>query len=290
MSETIEGIHPATRLGAISLTVANLEQAVQFYQRQVGLQLNHQEAGQAWLGAGVTGIVTLMEDRAAQPPPRRATGLFHLAILVPSRLELAYAIQRLVSSGWPVEGASDHGVSEAIYLSDPEGNGIEIYRDYPRAEWPLHGGRLQMVTERLDLEGVMGELGAAGAPVPAQVHPDTVLGHVHLKVADIGRAETFYCDVLGFERMQRYGPSAAFVSAGGYHHHIGFNTWSSAGTPPPPLGSAGLRYFEVRLPDGDALDQVLERVRAARVEVKGEGESYLVLDPSQNGVRLTSVG
>ncbi|MGI8597046.1 MAG: VOC family protein [Thermoleophilaceae bacterium] len=169
----------------------------------------------------------------APPPPRWSSGLFHLALLVPSRAELARAVRRVTGAGGRFTGASDHLVSEALYLNDPEGNGIEIYRDRPREEWEHTGGEVRMSTLALDLDAVMAELPAGDGP--DGMPPGTVMGHVHLSVADLAETESFYADVLGFDVTVRSYPGALFLSAGGYHHHVGANTWTSAGVPAPAL-------------------------------------------------------
>ena len=176
--------------------------------------------------------------------------------------------------------------AKRIYLADPDGNGIEIYRDRPRAEWPVVNGRLHMGVDPLDLDALLDE---AGKPQPPEFAPGTVVGHVHLHVADLEAAEKFYVDVLGFEVMQRYGPSALFVSAGGYHHHIGLNTWAGVGAPPPPPGAIGLRHFTVKLPDRRAVDDVGDRLRAAGRPVETVGEAILTEDPSSNAILFTTL-
>src|SRR5690242_6744305 len=173
-------------------------------------------------------LVELVGRPDAPVRPPRSTGLFHLAVLVPSRLELARALRRVAAAGWRFTGASDHLVSEALYLHDPEGNGIEIYRDRPREEWRYEGGELQMATIPLDLEGVVGEL-PSDEETDAGMPSGTRIGHVHLNVSDLGPAEEYYEHRLGFDVVVRSYPGALFVSAGGYHHHIGMNTWTSAG-------------------------------------------------------------
>jgi len=195
-------------------------------------------------------------------------------VLVPSRRDLAFALRRLADERWPLDGASDHLVSEALYLSDPDGNGIEIYRDRPRGDWPYEDGRLQMATNALDLRNLLGELEGAGGP-QRQAPPGTTIGHVHLQVAEIEHSEEFYSGLLGFDVVVRSYPGALFVSAGGYHHHIGMNTWHSAGSSPPRPGSVGLRSFEVKLPDDEELRRILTRVRAAGVEAAGARRRWL---------------
>ena len=188
---------------------------------------------------------------------------------------------RLVGTGWRLDGASDHLVSEALYLSDPEGNGIELYRDRPREEWPRAGEGIQMATIPLDLDDLLSEDAASTPAMPS----GTTLGHVHLQVSDLDGAEPFWVDALGFELMARLPPHAAFVAAGGYHHHVGLNTWAGIGAPPPPEGARGLDRFEVILPSDGELDAAAERLaRVAEVERTEDG--VLARDPSGNAVLL----
>ena len=196
---------------------------------------------------------------------------------------MAQSLRRIAETRTPVEGFADHLVSEAIYLPDPDGNGIEIYRDRPRAEWQFTNGQLKMGTDPLDVDGVLAELAGQAEPWSG-LHPDTVLGHMHLHVANIPQAEAFYRDVLGFDLVMRYGPTASFLSAGGYHHHIGVNTWS--GSTLPPSDAVGLRWFVIHLPDKDELGRVTERVRQAGVALEEREEGLLLRDPVQNGIIL----
>jgi catechol 2,3-dioxygenase len=279
-----QAIDPGTAIGAVRLTVAEVDRAQDFYERAIGLREVERSGDVARLGVEPgQPLLELVGDPAAPPPPRRSTGLFHLAVLVPSRPQLARSLRRATRAGASFSGASDHLVSEALYLNDPEGNGIEIYRDRPRQEWPRVDGTIQMSTEPLDLDDVMAELPDGGDPgMPA----GTRIGHVHLKVADLDQAEAFYNGVLGFEVMVRGYPGALFVAAGGYHHHIGLNTWSSAGAPAPGAGSRGLRWFEVVLPGADELARVAGRIDAAGIESERIDGGLLVADPSRNRVLL----
>ncbi|MDW8325678.1 MAG: VOC family protein [Anaerolineales bacterium] len=280
-------IHPDTRLGTVHLTVSNLSRSLAFYERVIGLRVHAHTDGIAHLGAGGADLLTLSEQPGARTHLRGYTGLYHFAILVPSRLELARALRRMLEARTPMDGYSDHKVSEALYLPDPDGNGIEVYCDRPRSEWFDAQGNFRMATDPLDIESVLRELRAHPEPAD-RMDPATVIGHIHLHVAHIGQAEQFYVGALGFELMARYGPSASFVSAGGYHHHVGFNTWAGVGAPPPPPNSVGLRYFEVRLPNPEALAQTVKRLRAAGVTALEErSNGVLVRDPSQNAMLLT---
>jgi catechol 2,3-dioxygenase len=230
--------------------------------------------------------VVIRGDGAAPALDRRATGLFHLAILLPSRADLALALARVVSARWPLDGASDHLVSEALYLSDPDGNGIELYRDRPREEWQRNGDELAMATLPLDLDDVMSAAGGFDPESSREVPAGTTIGHVHLQVGELGASESFYCSVLGFDVTVRSYPGALFVSAGGYHHHIGLNTWHSAGGQPPVAGAVGLRHFEIVVSDRSERERVLDRVRSAGVSISACDGGSLVRDPSGIGVLL----
>jgi catechol 2,3-dioxygenase len=279
-------IDPGTAIGAVSLTVSDVDRARDFYERAIGLRATELENGGVGLAAGAgPPLVELHSDPAAPPLDRRAPGLFHLAILLPSRAELASALARLADARVGLDGASDHLVSEALYLSDPDGNGIEIYRDRPRQDWPVRHGELQMATLPLDADSLLSELGDR-SELPPSVPADTRIGHVHLQVSDLDEAERFYSGVLGFEVTVRGYPGALFVSAGGYHHHLGLNTWHSAGSPPAVPGAIGLRSFELVLPTGEEHDRVLARVREAGIEQAGGPDGTLLLDPFGNRVLL----
>jgi catechol 2,3-dioxygenase len=230
-------------IGAVRLRVADVEVVQGFYEQTIGLRTLERDGDVVRLGAGAP-LVELVADPSAPPAPARSTGLFHLAILVPSRPELARAVSRVVAAGARFTGASDHFVSEALYLRDPEGNGIEIYRDRPRTEWEYEpNGEIRMGTVALDLDAVMAELPEeADAGMPG----DTVIGHVHLQVAELAATERFYAGELGLDVTVRGYPGALFLSRDGYHHHVGANTWVSAGAPAPPAGSRGLEWFELR--------------------------------------------
>jgi catechol 2,3-dioxygenase len=281
-------IDPATHMGAVTLTAGDLDAQAGFYERIIGLQELHRDGNVVELGAPGDGapLVRLVGDPDAPPRPRRTTGLFHLAVLTPSRTELARALNRVQGSGWRFTGASDHLVSEALYLDDPEGNGIEIYRDRPREEWRRGpDGELQMATLPMDVEGVLGSAapGDAGAGMPA----GTTMGHVHLQVGSIPEAREFYAEGLGFDPMVGSYPGALFVSAGGYHHHLGLNTWAGEGAPPPPSGARGLRSYEIVLPDEAALSATTAAAADAGITLEPDDDGVaVVVDPSGHRARL----
>jgi catechol 2,3-dioxygenase len=282
-------IDPGTAIGAVRLTVADLDRARDFYRDVIGLTELEPADGVVRLGAGgdlAEPIIELVGDPDAPARPPGTSGLFHLAILVPSRPDLARALQRVAEAGWRLSGASDHLVSEALYLSDPEGNGIELYRDRPRDQWPVRDGVLQMDTRPLDLDGVLGELRREDAD--AGMPPGTRMGHVHLNVGDLAAAEAFYSGALGFAVTVRGYPGALFVSAGGYHHHLGLNTWAGENAPPPPPGSRGLREFEIALPSAESLAAEEDRLQEAGFEPAREDDRVLATDPAGNRVVLTT--
>jgi catechol 2,3-dioxygenase len=280
-----ERIDPATAVGAVRLTVADLDRARRFYEQVLGLRATEREDGLLALDAGGPPLIELHGDSAARPLDPTAPGLYHQAILMPDRKSLATALARVAGARWPLTGASDHLVSEALYLSDPEGNGIEIYRDRPREEWTYQDGQLAMSTLPLDLDDLAGELSGA-SEIDVAAPASTRMGHVHLQVSDLRAAEDFYSGVLGFEVTVRGYPGALFVSAGGYHHHLGLNTWQSRGAQPRPPGGVGLDRFEVVLPDSAELESVVKRVQGRGVEIEQRPDGYLTTDPSGNRVLL----
>jgi len=281
-------IPPDTSIGKVRLRVADLDDLTAFYQRVIGLEAVEREGDVARLGAADgEPVIELVGAPDAPSAPSFSTGLFHLAILVPDRAELARSLQRVAGAGWRLTGASDHLVSEALYLQDPEGNGIEIYRDRPREEWRRNGGELAMATLPLDLEAVLGEL-EQGERQGDGMPSGTTMGHVHLQVADIPAAEGFYNGALGLDVMVRSYPGALFLAAGGYHHHLGLNTWQSQGAPPPPQGALGLDRYELVLPSAAARDSAADRLAAAGADPERLDEGVVATDPSGNRVLLTA--
>ena len=269
--------------------MADIDALTAFYERVVGLRSVERDGDVARLGPERGDpIVELVSAPDAPPAPSFSTGLFHLAILVPDRAELARSLRRAIGAGWRLTGASDHLVSEALYLQDPEGNGIEIYRDRPREQWGHRNGELRMATLPLDLESVLGKLGA-GEEAPNGMPAGTTMGHVHLQVADIPAAEAFYNGALGLEVMVRSYPGALFLAAGGYHHHVGLNTWQSQDAPAPPEGALGLERYELVLPDERERDAAAERLGGSGDPVRMD-EGVLATDPSGNRVLLTAPG
>ncbi len=271
-----------TEPGAVRLTVAELDSELDFYRDVLGLNTIGEPETVARLGANGEPLVELAAHPGAAPRPPATTGLFHLAVLVPDRPALGRALRRVLEAGRRLSGAADHLVSEALYLSDPEGNGIEIYRDRPREEWTWRDGKLQMATLPLDLEAI---LEAGGETAEPTAPPETRIGHVHLQVADIGDSRAFYEGLLGLDVTVDDFPGALFLSSGGYHHHIGLNTWAGEGAPPPPEGARGLRHYEL-LVTPDELEEISARLSAAGSAPERTEEGLLVRDPSANAILL----
>jgi catechol 2,3-dioxygenase len=278
---------PATlRLGAVHLTVSNLDSSVAFYRDAIGLRLHRRKKSVAAMGTtGGEDLVVLYEEPGVRRAGRHA-GLYHYALLYPSRVELARAALRLAATRTPIQGASDHGTHEAIYLPDPDGNGIELAADRPREAWPdLANPGWDGGPKPLDLDGLLALV--AGEEPRREAGTGLVVGHVHLHVGDIERGLSFYRGVLGFERMFSM-PTAAFVAAGGYHHHLGFNVWRGEGVGPAPAGRVGLRHWTIVLDDPADLDAVRRRVLAAGIEVEEhEGGGFVVRDPWEIAVLFT---
>jgi catechol 2,3-dioxygenase len=275
--------------GAVRLKVADPRRVQEFYERAIGLRLLDRSGDLVRLGVEGVVAVELVASPDASPRPPRTTGLFHLAILVPDRAELARSLARVADAGWRLSGASDHLVSEALYLNDLEGNGIEIYRDRPRSEWRYEDGGIQMSTLPLDLDGLLAD-GRDGAPGADGMPAGTRIGHVHLNVADLDTSEAFYSGLLGFDVTVRGYPGALFLSTGGYHHHIGVNTWAGPGAASPSPGSVGLEWFELTVDEAHELAGLEERLAGADVEVERIAEGLRTSDPSGNGLLLTAPG
>ncbi len=268
---------------SVELNASSSDNLARFYGDTLGLTETAGDAGSRGFAAGDTPILATTPASAHDAPARRASGLYHLAILVPNRLDLARVLRRLLERDVALQGASDHGVSEALYLADPEGNGVEIYADRSPEDWPRRGGELEMFTRRFDFEGVMGELRADGRPWDG-MPGGTRLGHVHLKVSDLGRAEAFYRDVIGFDLMLRFGDSASFLSTGGYHHHVGLNTWESLGRAAAAPGAPGLRRVTFNVDDPARLGSIKARAEAAGFPAESRHGRLELTDPS--GIRI----
>lgn len=275
-----------TRLGAVHLVVSDAEKVLGFYRDVLGLEARPDGSGSVRLATPDGPPLVWLHER---PEGTRATtaqmGLYHLAILLPAREDVGQLLMRLGQTGYPLGGASDHGVSEALYLADPEGNGIEIYADRPRAQWPVRDGALEMGILPLALEDLVAAARARGgrwSGLPA----GTIIGHIHLHVGDLDTAGPFFVEGLGFDLMQRYGTQAMFVSAGGYHHHVGLNTWAGRNIPPKRAEQPGLLRYEIFLPDASALVAVMSHLETLDNGVRRDGEAIVLSDPTGSEVVL----
>jgi len=254
---------PATRMGAVHLTVADLDRSLAYYETQIGLRVHARDGARARLGTGGEDLLILTEEPGAKPADGYS-GLFHFALLVPERIDLARWLAHAARDRVALSGLSDHFVSEALYLRDPDHHGIEIYADRPRELWEGQVG-LRLTTEPLDTNDLLATLEEPASESFDGLAGGTVMGHVHLCVADVGRTVDYYRDVVGFGLMAQLGDQAAFLSAGGYHHHLGGNTWQSARRPYAPEGYARLTQMTIVLPDEASRDTLAERVGGREV-------------------------
>ncbi|MBB3935937.1 VOC family protein [Aureimonas phyllosphaerae] len=275
---------PATplRIGTVSLVVRDLARMADFYREVIGLAEIGRDGATVQLGAGPRAFLALTEDRSAPLSGRRSAGLFHTAFLLPDRASLGRWLRHAADLRAPLQGASDHGVSEAIYLADPEGNGIEVYADRAGAEWPREGGALQMVSDPLDMQALLAA-GAGGTFAGAPM--GTTVGHVHLQVGDVAESERFYATALGLDVMQHM-PSATFLSSGGYHHHVAGNIWNSRGARPRDPAATGLKGFELLARDEAAFGAAEAAILASGATAAREREAIHLTDPAGVGITL----
>ncbi|MGG3564901.1 VOC family protein [Neobacillus rhizosphaerae] len=272
---------PNVYVGEVNIKVKNLENSVAFYQTIIGLKVLETAEGRVVLTAdGSKPLVTLEQPEDVISKADRTTGLYHFAILLPTRADLSVFLRHLLEAGYPL-GAADHYVSEALYLNDPDGNGIEVYRDRPADEWTWKNGMVDMATEQLDAQGILTESDAQWKGLPAE----TLMGHIHLHVADLQKTEEFYTKGLGFERVATY-PQAVFLSTGNYHHHIAINTWQGVGAPTPPRNSVGLNWYTLVFPEASVRETAVKQLQQIGAPVKKEQDYYLTNDPAGNQIRL----
>ncbi|MFJ7744540.1 VOC family protein [Peribacillus sp. NPDC097295] len=272
---------PVTFVGEVSINVLDLEDAITFYEDVIGLRVLEKTDSKAVLTTdGKTPLLTLEQPKDVIPKEGRTSGLYHFALLLPTRADLAVFLRHLLATQYRF-GAADHGVSEALYITDPDGNGIEVYYDRPSFEWEWTEGEVKMVTEPLDGNGILAESDAAWSGLPV----GTLMGHIHLHVANLQDAEKFYASGLGFKVVTRY-EGALFTSTGGYHHHIGLNVWNGTGAPAPKKNSVGLNWFTLVYENEEARNKVIEQLKEIGSVVSLEAEDYVVTDPSGNEIHL----
>lgn len=276
---------PNTFVKQVNINVLNLDLALEFYREVIGFQVLEQTNRQAILTAdGKTGLLTLEQPIDVVPKEERTSGLFHFALLLPTRVDLAVFYRHLNEVGYKF-GASDHLVSEALYITDPDGNGIEVYIDRPAAEWTWSNGEVKMVSDPINEESLLAESDSRWDGLPAA----TIMGHIHLHMSDLQKAEEFYTKGLGFKVVSHY-PQAIFISTGDYHHHIALNTWQGVGAPTPQKNSVGLNWYTLVFPNEEARVKVVEQLQNLGTSVVVENNMLMTEDPSGNKIQLTVYG
>lgn len=277
-----------TKIHAIDLRVKDLKRSLTFYSELLGLRQAAQDNAKIFLSSdgNLPYLVSLEESPSALYPPENTPGLFHIAFRFPNRAELGKVFIRLFNHRIKFTGFSDHIVSEAIYLNDPEGNGIELYTDKPKEEWKWISGQIQMDTLPLNLNVLIEELKDQNNW--DGIHPLTDIGHIHLKVSDLKNAEMFYHKILGFDITSSAYPGALFFSTGGYHHHIGANTWKTRNGFPRPENSTGLISYTIQTPDKGYIEKVEQAAQKNNLLLRSlNGKSLELLDFDKNKIKLS---
>ena len=271
-------------IGTVGLVVRDLDRLTAYYRDMLGMAVLERTKNSARLGAGGVPLLELIHKPDALPDDTREAGLYHTAFLMPTRADHARWIMHIAKNRVPITGASDHGVSEAFYLDDPEGNGIEVYNDRPREQWRWEGDLIVMQTERLDVDAILREIDPATAVYSGA--PDGLrVGHIHLRVGNVAKAEEFYRDAVGLDVLRRRG-GATFMSSGGYHHHVGANVWHSDGAAARNAKRAGLAWFEIKVSDSGILNALRERLSAAGASVEATPDGFTAADPWGTHVRF----
>ena len=274
-----ENIH----VNQVTLKVVDMDVSLDFYTNVIGFQVWKKSSGSVYLSADESSPMLVLEEGGEIiSSSRRTTGLYHFALLLPEKTDLADLVKRLIKMGVQV-GSSDHLVSEAVYFSDPDGNGIEVYIDRPFSMWEWRDGKVEMAVDPLDFEELFRfETNSGWLGLPKR----TVMGHIHLHVSDLDKAKQFYCDGLGFDIVSRLGNQALFISSEGYHHHIGLNTWKGVGAPPPGEKDAGLKWYDIHYPDSYSRQEAVKRIKYNGACVSEESGIIYTADPSKNNIRL----
>ena len=272
---------PAIYVREVSLKVQNLERSIQFYKEVIGFQLLKKEGNKAYMTVdGETAMLILEQPENVTPKQGRTAGLYHFAILLPTRKDLSKFLRHMAEIRYPL-GAGDHLVSEALYLNDPDGNGIEVYRDRPQDTWKWNGDLVHMDTLPVDFEDLLAVTDEPWEGLPA----GTKMGHIHLHVSHLDQAREFYTKGLGFDIVSHY-PNAIFLSTAKYHHHIAINTWAGVGAPPTPENGVGLKWYTVVFPNEEKREQTVAQLQKLGAPVRKEGDLYITEDPSRNTIHL----
>ena len=276
-------IKPNIYVTQIVLKVKDLKRSLEFYKNIMGLQVLEEKDREVKLTVdGITPMVVLIQPEDVIDKLPRRTGLYHFAVLLPSRFHLGLFLKNIKNKNHSIVGGANHGVSEAVYLEDPDKNGIEVYADTPEETWNRKDGEIKMVTEALDYISIIDTTGDKeweGAP------PETIIGHIHLHVADLDKSLKFY-EALDFNLVQAMRNQAYFISTGGYHHHIGFNIWNGKGAAPLPDNSVGMKYYTLKYPSKEMLKDVLNRLKTLDYKYVEEGDSIFIHDPSLNLIQM----
>ena len=272
-------------IGAVGMVARDLERLTAYYRDLLGLTVQERTPHRATLGTSGVALLELVHKPDALPDDAREAGLYHTAFLMPTRADLARWILHIARNRTPISGASDHDVSEAIYLDDPEGNGVEVYSDRPRERWRCDGDAIFQKTEALDVDAIIAEVDPATATY-ASAPGGLRVGHIHLRGGDVASAEKFYCDVLGLVVTRRRS-GATFMSTGGYHHHVAVNTWHSAGARVRNGQRAGLDWFTMEIADKATMDGVTKRLAAAGAKVEPITDGFAATDPWGTRIRFT---
>ncbi len=275
---------PNIYVNQVALKVMDLDTSIEFYEKIMGLKTMERIARKAILSAdGISPLLILEQPENIKPKELRRTGLYHFALLLPTRKDLGSFLRHIKNIGYPLMGASHHGISEAIYLHDIDDNGIEVYADTPNSRWKWHNDTLEMTTTRLDLQSLIDE---GKDEVWKGIPKNTIIGHIHLHVSNLEESEKFYIDGLGFQVVTRIPRQATFISTGDYHHHIAFNVWNGIGIAPPPKDRVGMKYFTLKFPDEKTRDETINNLKELGYKIKLEDESIITLDPSKNEIHL----
>ncbi|MDR7857431.1 VOC family protein [Tissierella sp.] len=275
---------PSIFVKEIVLKVADIERSIEFYTKIMGFNILNREENKAILTAdGINPMITIVQPENVVPKLLRRTGLYHFALLLPSRSHLGLFLKHIREEGYPIRGASNHGVSEAIYLEDPDENGIEVYRDIDSKEWKSDDNQINMVTDPLDYNGLMTDIGDEKWQ---SIPKNTVVGHIHLHVRDLDEAKRFYCDGLGFDLVTKIANSALFISSQGYHHHIGLNIWNGRNAEPLADNSVGMKYFTMLFPDIETRERIINNLVSLGYKIIEEDNNIFTKDPSSNLIKL----
>jgi len=275
---------PNTYPTHIALKITDLDKSLKFYQKIMGFNILEKNKKSAILTAdGINPLITLEEPENIKRKELRRTGLYHYAVLLPSRKDLGKFIKHIMNTGYPIIGASHHGISEAIYLQDIDDNGIEVYADTPVSTWRWKNNTLEMPTKVLDIRSTVAE---AVNETWERMPEEAIIGHIHLHVSDLDEAEKFYVNGLGFDIVTKIPNQATFISTGGYHHHIAFNIWNGKNAPPPSENSVGMKYFTVKLAGQKSRHDAIDRLNRLGYEVRFENGDFVTKDPSKNEIHL----